>query len=83
MIATDFHNPALEVRKRLQGSQGRSKTSAAIREARQRLHKLHMIARRHGWHNADPVEIRAACKALDTALRDAGLQLGTSKPLRG
>lgn len=79
----DFKNPALEVRRRLQGSQGRQKVSEEIRQARTELHKIHLIARKHGWHNADPVAVRAACRSLDNALFHAGIKLGTSRPLRG
>ena len=73
----DFRTPALEVRKRLLGSKGHS-NNPAIKVARARLHALHTIARRHGWHNVDPGEIRAACRALDQAMHAAGLQLGSA-----
>lgn len=74
----DLRNPALEVRRRLLGSQRRQRVSPEIRAARARLHALHTIARRHGWHNVDPGEIRAACRALDQAMHAAGLQLGSA-----
>lgn len=70
----DYKAPSLEVRKRLLGSKGRSKYPA-IKAARARLHAIHLVAQRHGWHNTDPVEIREACHALDRAMHEAGFRL--------
>lgn len=77
----DYKAPALEVRKRLLGSKRRS-NHPEIKAARARLHAINVTAQKHGWHNVNPAEIKAACAEFDAAMTNADLQLRSTKGLR-